>query len=375
MIFSLERVFLLCLFFGAAVVLPIYNKTLFKRFEWPLTATSMQVGAAALMLGTVLLLSEWLLRRRQRQRAQQQQQYDTLHWISWKRLVWLCVLPAVAFAGVMALSNVGVQKVSVDVHVLLKSGEAVTIVLATALIEREVPTWSGVLCCAIVTLGVVLLSVDAHFVIHASVEAILIHVAALVCGGVEVALMRRVWRQIAAAEATAAQLENEYRQPQEIMRQPLIDSSASSTTPKAIIAARWPLLLVRVALIKLTTAAVLIGIAAAIFEQPAAHSLAGVNETTAWLLAAGVAITATYQITNVAVPRYVAALTVAMMMQLKVAPQLMLSLLVSSGSSNIVSASAMGIAGIVCVLVGTIAFAVERYVRERQKQNALPTLN
>src|SRR4051812_25168297 len=123
---ALALTILLCFFFGSAVMLPIYNKVLFfglgriAPFAWPLTATSLQLACVALLLGSALLCNDV-----HRRHTESQQLINA----GWRRLVWLCALPAAAFAGVIALSNVGVQQVSVDVHVLLKSGEAVAIVV------------------------------------------------------------------------------------------------------------------------------------------------------------------------------------------------------------------------------------------------------
>jgi hypothetical protein len=336
-----------CVYLVAAVVMPLYNKALFSGvallsvvpFAHPLTATAVQlwgVVVVMLLLGAAydVISSRFVRAARIEQR------------VPWKRVVWHLVLPSLAFSGVITMSNVGVQAVSVALHVLLKCGELVAIVVAGAAIEREIPTLLGAVCSVIAALGIALLSIDAHQELDVSVAAILVHVGAVVCGGLHVALMRHAWRKLAEAAL-----------PSTPDRVSLLDADARA----AQLAVRHDApLLRRVAMVKLTLAALAVTIVAASYEPQAWTELFDTSRTstgTGLLLAFGVLLTIAFQLSNITMPRYASSLSVAFVEQIKVFPQLLLALAIGTGAIDVSAVTVMGGA---LVLAGTVGYATER---------------
>jgi hypothetical protein len=359
---SYSAVIVACFYFIAAVILPVYNKLLFSGlamvpvapFPHALTATALQLWGVVLLVACALtyeLVS--LAWRGTRARFVERVRVSPL------TLLQHTLLPALFFTGVIALSNLGIQRVSVALHVLLKAAELVAIVLAGMAIEREIPTWFGALCCLSVALGVALLSLDAALAFDASLEAVLLHVGAVLCGGLHVALMRRAWRKL--ADAAFGQLVAAGT-----IKEPLLADAARANDARAmllLVRNETPLLR-RVALIKLTVAATAITIAAAVAERGAWAALVDPAQTSAatdGLLAGGVLITVVYQMANIAMPRYAASLTVAVIEQLKVLPQLFLALFFRGQAALVYSAiSFTDVLAASLIVCATVAYAAER---------------
>lgn len=359
---SYSAVIVTCFYFIAAVLMPVYNKALFSGlamvpiapFPHALTATALQLwGVVVLMIGAVVYEAISLACRGKRARFVERASVSPL------TLLRHTLLPALFFTGVIALSNLGVQRVSVALHVLLKAAELVAIVVAGAAIEREIPTWFGALCCTSVGVGVALLSLDAALEFEATTDAILLHVGAIVCGGFHVALMRRAWRKL--ADSAYEQLVAAGS-----IRQPLLDSAASADDARAmlLLVRNEAPLLRRVALIKLFVAAVAITVAAAVTERDAWSALVDPKQTSAatdGLLAGGVLLTVIYQMANIAMPRYSASLTVAVIEQLKVLPQLFLALFFRGQAALVYSAiSFTDVLAASLIVCAAVAYAAER---------------
>jgi hypothetical protein len=335
----------------AAISMPLYNKALFSGwahwsvapFKHPLTATAVQLWGVVIVLVLAGATSDLLLRPRARVSVERR--------VRWTTVLLHVLLPSLAFSGVIALSNVGVQAVSVALHVLLKCGELVAIVGAGAAIEREIPTLLGSVCSIIAALGIALLSIDAHQELDVSVSAILVHVGAVLCGGLHVALMRRAWRKLTDAAA-----------PNAPDRVALLDADVRAS--QLAVRHEAPLLR-RVATAKLALAATTVTIVAAAYEPAAWAELFDVSRTTTGtglLMAAGVVLTIVFQLSNVAMPRYASSLSVAFVEQVKVFPQLLLALALGTGSIDVSPATVMG--GVL-VLAGTVGYATERRVQSR----------
>lgn len=337
-----------CVYLVAAVLMPLYNKALFSGFAGlhvapfahPLTATAVQLWAVVLLLLVCGALYDVAARSGSGRRQIEQR-------VPWRSVLLHTLLPSVAFSGVIALSNLGVQAVSVALHVLLKCGELVAIVVAGAAIEREVPTLIGFVCCVIAALGIALLSVDAHVEFDVSTAAILLHVGAVACGGLHVALMRRAWRRLAEIACSTAP-----------DRAALLSDEDKRA---ALLAVRHEApLLRRVAVTKLALSAALVTVAAAAGEPAAWPELFDPTRTstaTGLLLAGGVLLTVMFQLSNIAMPRYATSLSVAFVEQVKVLPQLLLAILVGVARLNVGPIALLGAA---LVIAATIAFATER---------------
>jgi drug/metabolite transporter (DMT)-like permease len=65
------------------------------------------------------------------------------------------------FAGIITLSNIGLDKVSLNVHVLLRTTSFVWVILFSLFLKGERPTLLQLLFASFVISGAVLLSIDA----------------------------------------------------------------------------------------------------------------------------------------------------------------------------------------------------------------------
>lgn len=124
-------------------MLPVYNKALLSGidgiawlpapFNWPLATSALQLAGASLCCGLVLLVqqvkrlacscassSATSSRSRRQRLGRVAAENVTARFLTLLRHV---TLPAIVFAAVIALSNVGLAAVGVNLHVLLRSSE------------------------------------------------------------------------------------------------------------------------------------------------------------------------------------------------------------------------------------------------------------
>lgn len=150
------------LYCAADLVLPFYNKLLYagfgsaNGFHFPIFSSAVQVGLVAIM-GFVWLAAKQLVQQKQCQEFTRDGPFSNIGW-KCKQIVPV----ALTFALLIVLSNMGLDKINLNVHILLRTTSVVWIVIFSLLL-REWPSLSQLACAAAICTGAVLLSIDVSF--------------------------------------------------------------------------------------------------------------------------------------------------------------------------------------------------------------------
>eukprot|EP01108_Squamamoeba_japonica_P003096 TRINITY_DN2567_c0_g1_i1.p1 TRINITY_DN2567_c0_g1~~TRINITY_DN2567_c0_g1_i1.p1 ORF type:complete len:193 (+),score=35.64 TRINITY_DN2567_c0_g1_i1:172-750(+) len=127
-------------------------------------------------------------------------------------------------------------------------------------------------------------------------------------------------------------------------------------------------LLARVALFKLGIATILVTVAAVIVERDGITAVRTASLEALALISGGALLTALYQITRAAMPRYTSGASIGLIAQLKVIPQLTIAhFLYANQHGAYDSISFSAVLGASLVVVASIAYAVERYFAMKSK--------
>ncbi|KAG2388144.1 hypothetical protein C9374_000994 [Naegleria lovaniensis] len=105
------------------------------------------------------------------------------------------ILVGFLFAGVIVLTNLGLDKASININVLLRTSSIFWIILLSFLIRSERPTLLQVMFALIVTSGAILLSLDVGlgWSVHVSnIPAVVVNLASALCTGLMFVTMRFV---------------------------------------------------------------------------------------------------------------------------------------------------------------------------------------
>ncbi|KAL0491945.1 GDP-fucose transporter [Acrasis kona] len=174
----LKTSFFLLLYFAADMILPMYNKIVTsglgseKKFHYPVTITLVQVGLVALCLMFYCVLERLIKARGNKlvtpginsndailmEHPGDEWIFSDLRSLLHKVLVLLPV--SFLFAGTITLSNLGLDKVPVNVHVLLKTTSFIWVIIFSFFIKSEIPSFLQITFSLTVITGVVLLGVD-----------------------------------------------------------------------------------------------------------------------------------------------------------------------------------------------------------------------
>ncbi len=176
--------------------LPFCNKYLFDSYLPPHDALASLTPTVVMLLGATVLLCVLALLQ---------------HWCwlgasgaggrrwEWSvRHVLLYVLPAVAYAAVMGLTNTSLSLTSVNVHVMLRVSMLVWCVWFAWLVERERPSLAELLCCVALAGGTVMASWDVDKGVGLAggtqVAALVLTLLSAVAQGVLLVVTRRAAR-------------------------------------------------------------------------------------------------------------------------------------------------------------------------------------
>ena len=105
------------------------------------------------------------------------------------------MLVAFLFACVIVLSNLGLDKASINVNVLLRTTSIIWIIILSFLLRSERPSLLQVLFALLVTAGAVLLSLDVGLgwsVKTTNIPAVIVNLASALCTGIMFVSMRFV---------------------------------------------------------------------------------------------------------------------------------------------------------------------------------------
>jgi len=251
-------------------------------------------------------------------------------WIFGTGFLWKCkhlFLPALAFAFVMSLTNMGLFLIKdVNIHVLLRASEIIWVVFFAFLIQKEVPTAPTLICCLLLILGTIFVSIDfTNSLINqtAPIIAIVINLLSSVASGMMLVLLRRSCITLRKRDPTTSILE--------------------------------------ITLIKVTMATIMLIPATLALEIDAWSALLHAQVDMKLLVGAGVFITMAYQSIVVGLTSFSLATTVGIISQSKLIPQIFLSVVWLRKFTP----TALHVIGAVILVIGSCGYGVIRWIAHK----------
>lgn len=314
--------------------LPLYNKYVLGSpqatggFKFPLTVTWLQLAACSVLVVLVLLARNVFPKFRGGSLQTLKDMQD--------RRTFLLIIPAALFAANIALTNVGLFMINVTAHLLLRNSEIVWVVLLAFFWKSERPNIWAVLSCAIITAGVVLVSlfVTTEQPSSAMVGPMLINLASALASALQYMSLR----------LSVTHLRE---------RQPNLS-------------------FIEVSAVKISLAALFVLVPTLVFELDGFRQLSLAPPLIAGLVVGGIGITLVFQGTVVALAFFSKATTTAVVSQVKIVPQVILAIVVFGTYHT----GALVTAGTVLVCVGCAAYGVQLAVllwRQRRRTDGRHT--
>jgi len=309
---------------------PLFNTLLFKGwgpvkgFPYPLSATWIQLIGVFILLLIYSIIMHYLQRK------------DVLKksWAFGPGFFWKCkhlILVSIAFAAVISLTNMGLFLVDLNTHVLLRSSEIVWVVLFALLIQKEIPSIGTIICCLVLIVGTVLVSMDFTQKIKSSAVALVINLTASLASGLMIVLLRRACVILRSKDPTISVLE--------------------------------------ITFFKIIIASIVLIPPTFIVEPGAFKALIHDNTTQEYqvtlLVGAGVLLTMFYQSVMVGLTTYSLAITVGIISQTKIIPQVALAI----AYNNDFRPTALHISGMLLLIGGSVGYAILRW-RIHKKQES-----
>ncbi|KYQ93239.1 hypothetical protein DLAC_05887 [Tieghemostelium lacteum] len=146
-------VILSLIYLAISVGLPFFNKTLFKYYNFPLTSSFFQTLGSAFILLIFNII----------QYTQQKHDLILKSYFFDKNFMYksLIMLPvSICFAGVMILTNLGIQSAPINYHIVFKSTNIIWVVIFSILINKERPSIYEFLSIALLMFGAIMVSLD-----------------------------------------------------------------------------------------------------------------------------------------------------------------------------------------------------------------------
>jgi len=315
----LIEISLVAFYFVLSTALPLYNKELSGYFDYPLTATLLQV------VGAVTALFIYDSGRKYKHRHDLIPKSWTFNQLFlWKSLVTLPV--SIMFALVISLTNVSIFITPIDVHVLLKSTSIVWIVIFAWIIEKEVPRLLVIVCVCGIIAGTIMISYEFSTNMQSAAGKILLNVASAFCEAVAVVVLKKTIKVLQKREPTIKAAE--------------------------------------ITLTKMGQALILLLLPTYLVEGfNGVHRLSSGDDLVFILVLLGVLITVLYQTTVVGLTFFSLATTLGILNQLQIIPQTALAIIWFHSFSW----SLVHIFGAILVIVSSIGFGLLRY-KENQNE-------
>jgi hypothetical protein len=352
------------LYFLLTVAMPIYNRIVFKGlgkhlggFPYPLVATWLQMLGASLMLVLTDAVLYLTVRRRRpspvvlrpvvdsngpsdqngpREEAETTAEIVPQSWFfqsGWRVLgakVWYLLPVAVAFAGVMGLSNVGLFEVALNLHVLLRSSEIAWVVFFAWPINRVLPTPLEGLCCVLLFAGAIMLSVnwsedELKKLTFVKTWPLITNIGSTIAGGIMLTTLRRALLRLRELNPSTG----------------VIEVSAMKMTLATIVLLPFTLAL----------------------EMTGWKLLFQHFGVTLLLVLGGVILTLAYQTTVVALMSFSLATSVGVLGTVKVIPQTLLAIWLFGGFTP----TALNISGMAVIFVSSLVYGGLRLRSHREK--------
>eukprot|EP00026_Physarum_polycephalum_P007934 Phypoly_transcript_08006.p1 GENE.Phypoly_transcript_08006~~Phypoly_transcript_08006.p1 ORF type:complete len:378 (-),score=37.53 Phypoly_transcript_08006:173-1306(-) len=316
----------LIVYFVLSTLLPIYSKELSEYYDFPLSASTVQVAGALIALAIINVIVFFV------------QRHDLVpkSWIGNKNFFWksLVTLPiSIMFALVIALTNISIFNSPLDLHVLLKATNIVWVVIFAWIIEKEKPKVPVMICVVGLITGSVLISYQfsKNNTLKSPVKILLLNLFTFFCEAVMVVVLKKVVVVLQKREPTIRAHE--------------------------------------ITLTKLWQAFLLLLLPTYLVEGLKGMHALQAGGTVYWLVAAGIAITAVYQTTTVGLSFFSLATTLGVLGQITIVPQTILAMLLVKikKSKNPFTFTALHIAGAVLVMLCSVAFGVVRYMENRKE--------
>eukprot|EP01116_Phalansterium_solitarium_P000801 TRINITY_DN10658_c0_g1_i1.p1 TRINITY_DN10658_c0_g1~~TRINITY_DN10658_c0_g1_i1.p1 ORF type:complete len:397 (+),score=119.60 TRINITY_DN10658_c0_g1_i1:90-1280(+) len=331
-------VILAVVFYIIAIIMPLYNSVLFNGVpQWhvpaynrPLTATWLQMFASSVVLFALDACNYFYNRRKQPSLMLYQPSWSCSPGFLWKCKT--LILAAIAFAAVMALTNVGLSVISYNTHVLIRASEIAFVVAFAWPINGERPTILGGASLVVLLVGTIIVALDFTQANKSNDPVSLtINIASCVASGIFTVLLRRACVKLRE-------------------RDPLIS-------------------VVEISFFKMALATVVLLPFPLIFELDALPLLGRLPHGAIITVAFGVVITAAFQSVGVGLATYALATSVGILGQVKFIPQLALSYVLVSvglsdifkGGSSLFSPTPLHISGLVLTLLGACGYAAVRW--------------
>jgi len=186
----------LTVYVSSDMLLPLYNKCLFngfgsqQGFHFPMTTSLIQVGLVALCLLMFNLMKQFLW----------PQQDARTQWIfgDWRllrRKMRRLIVVSALFAAIITLTGLGLDKSSLNTYVLLRTSSIVWVVVLSLIFKRDRFSVVALMCAWLIALGAILLSLDISLgwsVDSKNLPGALIIIASSFCSGCATVLLRTV---------------------------------------------------------------------------------------------------------------------------------------------------------------------------------------
>ncbi|KAL0220034.1 hypothetical protein P9112_005687 [Eukaryota sp. TZLM1-RC] len=312
-------------YLSIGIAMPFYNYALFHSkgkvlpgFPFPITSTLLQLLGVVLVLSIIGLFRKLPSHRRAFGRLFMQR----------LSILW----PASLSQAVnIVLMNTGLFMLDVSLHVLLRASEIVWVVVLSLCFKKERPTLKVVLSCLVTLIG------TCFIVLHiVSIKGI--------SGGTMTALIVHFFTTILSALN-------------------IVSFRVLSTKLKTCLI--HPIDATELTILNLTTMSILIIPCVAIWERDAISTLFKPNPALWIMLSAGLVITSLYKLSFTALITHTTAITVGVVAQMKIVPQVVLDVVVNGKYGG--RGSKYLVIGSLVTFVGVIWYTILKYNMAKQR--------
>eukprot|EP01006_Ploeotia_vitrea_P007370 TRINITY_DN16855_c0_g1_i1.p1 TRINITY_DN16855_c0_g1~~TRINITY_DN16855_c0_g1_i1.p1 ORF type:complete len:604 (-),score=35.78 TRINITY_DN16855_c0_g1_i1:166-1977(-) len=200
------------LYYMFSSFLPLYNKVTLTMYPFPLTATGIQVFVAAISVW-ICRGAIGLVKMFQKSDKREPLLPSTESKLHWGHKTMYMVIPSLFFALNIALTNVSIALINIDLHILLRSTSLVWILLANIALTRELPSPIAVISCLILIVGITLTTVTAlsKKVLEEGVTAagIIVTLVSSICEAAQVVFLRLAMEKMEYVIYTAGEYQAE----------------------------------------------------------------------------------------------------------------------------------------------------------------------
>ncbi|KAM9941649.1 hypothetical protein ACTFIT_008216 [Dictyostelium discoideum] len=317
-------VFLSIVYLSISVGLPYLNKAILSsEYQFPLTSSLFQTMGAIV----ILLIFNLAQYRYQSGDLVQKSYFFDKNFI---KKSYIMIPVSICFAAVMILTNVGIQKIPVDYHVVFKSTNIIWVVLFSILINKEKPSIYEYVSIGLLMAGTILVSLAFADQSVDSWVPIVINLLGSFAESLSIVVLK--W--------TCTYL---YR----------IDDTMS---------------VIEISLFKVVQGSIGIFIPMLIVEGVKGFKvLSSVSQHQIWLLVAGIFVTMVFQTCTVWLSKSMYSTTVGVISQLQIIPQTIINII-----AGILIVTSLRIVGVILTVLGCTLFSMFHFSKIYPISNCLP---